>query len=117
VKSKSKNPSLTLAKRCRELILEKKAEDVVVLDLREVSSVADYFVICSGTSEPHLKALAAAVALGLRDDGVRTNRQAGDPSSRWIVLDYGDVLVHLFHPEVRARFSLEHLWGDAKRVR
>ncbi len=117
MKSKAKKPALLLAKQCRELVLDKKAEDVVVLDLREVSSVADFFVICSGTSEPHLKALAAAVSLGLKDQGMPANKQAGDPSSRWIVLDYGDVMVHLFHPEVRARFSLEHLWGDAKRVR
>jgi ribosome-associated protein len=117
VKSSAKNPALALAKQCRELVLEKKAEDVVVLDLREVSSVADYFVICSGTSEPHLKALAGALTLGLRERGIRPPRQAGDPASRWVVLDYGAVLVHLFHPEVRARFSLEHLWGDARRVR
>ena len=117
MKSPTKNIALTLAKQCREIIENKKAEDVVVLDLREVTSVADYFVICSGTSEPHLKALADTLTTDLRAHGFRPNNQAGDAASRWIVLDYGDVLVHIFHPEMRGRYSLDHLWGDAKRVR
>lgn len=117
MKLKTQNHALALAKRCRELILAKKAEDVVILDLRAVSNVADYFVIGSGTSEPHLKALAATLEIDLRQQLGLSARQAGDAASRWIVLDYGDVLVHLFHPELRARYCLEHLWGDAKRVR
>ncbi|MCS7048882.1 MAG: ribosome silencing factor [Verrucomicrobiae bacterium] len=114
---KSQNAALALAKRCRDLVLSKKAEDVTILDLRAVSTVADYFVIASGTSEPHLKALANTVETEVRSQLGLLGRQAGDAASRWIVLDYGDVLVHLFHPELRARYSLEHLWGDAKRVR
>lgn len=117
MKSKPQNTALALAKRCRELVLAKKAEDVIILDLRAVSSVADYFVIASGTSEPHLKALANTLEIELRTQLGLMGRQAGDAASRWIVLDYGDVLVHLFHPELRTRYSLEHLWGDAKRVR
>jgi len=117
VKSTKQNRPLVLAKLCRELVLEKKAEDVVILDLREVSSVADYFVVCTGNSEPHLKAVADSLSVALRDQGFQPHGRAGTPASRWVVLDYSDVIVHVFHPELRQRYSLEHLWGDAKRVR
>ena len=89
----------------------------MILDVRGISTVADYFLICTGTSEPHLKAIADEVARRLRDAGVRPNRRNGYPPSRWIVMDYADVLVHIFNPELRERYALEQLWGDAKKVR
>jgi ribosome-associated protein len=106
-----------LAKLCREIALDKKAEDAIVLDVRGISNVADYFLICNGTSEPHLKAIADEIARRLCDEGIRPLHRDGYPPSRWIVMDYNDVLIHIFHPELRQRYGLEDLWGDAKRVR
>ncbi len=107
----------TLAKLCRDIALDKKAEDVVVLDLRGISTVTDFFLICSGNSEPHLKAIADEISHRLQTAGIRPRGRDGYPSSRWIVIDYIDVLVHIFHPEMRERFGLEQLWGDAKTLR
>ncbi len=109
--------SRQLAKLCRDIALDKKAIDNVILDVRKISSVADYFLICSGTSEPHLKAIADEITRRLKEDGVRPRYHDGYPRSRWIVLDYGDVMIHIFHPELREHYGLEHLWGDAKRVK
>ena len=89
----------------------------MVLDLREISTFTDYFVICSGTSEPHLKAIAGEVEARLKEDqGVRAAAIDGFPASQWIVLDYLQVIVHVFHREKREFYSLEDLWGDAPRV-
>lgn len=117
MKGNSEIAPVKLAKLCREIALDKKAEDVVILDLRGISVVADYFFICTGNSEPHLKAIADEIARRLRDRGVRVKGRDGFPPSRWIVMDYNDVLVHIFHPDLRERYALEQLWGDAKRVR
>ncbi len=111
------SPSQTLAKLCRDIALDKKAEDPLILDVSAVSSVADCFVICTGTSEPHLKAIATEVEQRLRERGYRMRRQDGYPASRWLVLDYGSVLIHIFHPEMRQRYALEQLWGDGHRVK
>ncbi|MEI6085484.1 MAG: ribosome silencing factor [Verrucomicrobiota bacterium] len=115
-----KAPSLDarkIAKLCRTFAEDKKAVDIVVLDVREVSSVADYILICSGGSEPHLKAIADNIDRQLRDAGVRTRHHDGYPKSRWVVMDYGDVMVHIFHPTLREHYDLERLWGDGKRVK
>ena len=89
----------------------------MVLDLQGISSFTDFFVICSGTSEPHLKAIASAIEDGLKDDhGIRAVSVDGFPASNWIVLDYMQVIVHVFRREKREFYSLEDLWGDALRV-
>lgn len=107
----------TLARLCAELAANKKAEDIVVLDVRAVSTFTDYFVICSGTSEPHLKAIAAEVQTRLKEDyQVRAAAVDGFPASQWIVLDYLQVILHIFHREKRSFYSLEDLWGDAPRI-
>jgi ribosome-associated protein len=106
-----------IAKLCRTIADDKKAEDIVILDVRKISSVTDYLVICSGRSEPQLKAIADEISRKLREAGVRANHHDGYPPSRWVVLDYGDVMIHIFHPELREHYDLEHLWGDAKRVK
>ena len=106
-----------LAKLCRKVALNKKAEDALILDVRGISNVADYFFICNGTSEPHLKAIATEIETRVREEGIRPQHREGFPPSRWIVIDYNDVLVHIFHPELRQRYALEQLWGDAKRVK
>ncbi|HEX8491032.1 MAG TPA: ribosome silencing factor, partial [Chthoniobacterales bacterium] len=106
-----------LAKTCANLAANKKAEDIVILDLQGISTFTDFFVICSGTSEPHLKAIAGEVEGRLKDDhGVRAVSVDGFPASQWIVVDYMQVIVHVFHREKREFYSLEDLWGDAPRL-
>jgi len=89
----------------------------VILDLRGISSFTDFFVICSGTSEPHLKAIAGEIEQRLKEDhGIRPAAVDGFPASQWMVLDYLQVIVHVFHNDKRAFYSLEDLWGDAPRL-
>jgi ribosome-associated protein len=89
----------------------------VVLDLRGISTFTDFFVICSATSEPHLKAIAGEIETRLREEhGIRAVAIDGFPASQWIVLDYLQVVVHVFHQDKRAFYSLEDLWGDAPRI-
>ena len=85
----------------------------MVLDLREISTFTDFFVICSAMSEPQLKAIAGEIEASLKQQGVRPVAVDGFPASQWIVLDYMQVIVHIFHTEKRAFYSLEDLWGDA----
>ena len=106
-----------LAKACAELASNKKAEEIVVLDVRGISTFTDFFVLCSATSEPQLKAIANEIQTRLKEDhGVRAVAMDGFPASQWIVLDYLQVVVHIFHRDKRAFYSLEDLWGDAPRV-
>jgi ribosome-associated protein len=110
--------SRKLALLCRELAENKKAEDIVILDLRELSSVTDYFVIASGTSEPHLRAIVDEITDKLRDEqGLRPRAIDGTFQAAWVVLDYFDVIIHVMRQDVRERYDLETLWGDAARVR
>jgi ribosome-associated protein len=109
--------SKKLALLCREFADNKKAENVVVLDVRKLSSVTDYFVIVSGTSQPHLRAIVEEIAGRLRDDhDLRPLHSEGSTSGTWMVLDYFDVIVHIMHTDTRKRYDLEGLWGDAKPV-
>jgi ribosome-associated protein len=88
-----------------------------VLDLREISTFTDFFVICSASSEPQLKAIAGEIEARLKEDyGVRAAAVDGFPASQWIVLDYLQVVVHIFHRDKREFYSLESLWGDATRL-
>jgi ribosome-associated protein len=110
--------SRKLALLCRELADNKKAEDIVILDVRELSSVTDYFVIASGTSEPHLRAIVDEITDCLREDyDLRPNAIDGTLRAAWMVLDYFDVIVHVMRADVRQRYDLETLWGDAPRVK
>ena len=103
-----------LAKTCAELASNKKAEEIVVLDLRAISTFTDFFVICSAASEPQLKAIANEIEMRLKEDRtIRPSTIDGFPASQWIVLDYLQVVVHVFHRDKRAFYSLEDLWGDA----
>ena len=89
----------------------------MLLDLRGISSFTDFFVICSASSEPQLKAIANEIETRLKEDrAVRAAAVDGFPASQWIVLDYLEVVVHIFHRDKRAFYSLEDLWGDALRV-
>jgi ribosome-associated protein len=110
--------SRKLAQLCRELADNKKAEDILVLDVRRISSLADYFVIASGTSEPHLRAISEEMLHKLRTErGLRPKAVEGTLTAGWLVLDLFDVIVHIMRPEVRERYDLEALWGDAPRVK
>ena len=96
--------------------LTKKAHDVIVMDLRKLSSVADFFVICSADSDIQVRAIADAVEEGMEEKGVVLwHREAG--SLNWFVLDYVDVVLHVFHKNTRSFYSLERLWGDARMTR
>jgi len=110
--------SKKLALICRELADDKKAEDIVVLDVKKISSITDYFVIASGTSEPHLRAISDEVIDKLREDyDLRPRAIDGNLQAAWLVLDYFDVIVHIMRNDVREHYDLESLWGDAPRVR
>jgi len=103
--------------RAAELALDRKARDVLVLDLREVSNATDYFLILSGSSDTHVKGVSEHILEELRREGVRANHVEGLRSGRWVLLDYIDFVVHVFHPDARAFYQLETLWGDAPRER
>ena len=110
--------SKKLALLCREFADNKKAENIVVIDVRKLSSVTDYFVIASGTSQPHLRAIVEEITSKLRDDhDLRPLRAEGATGGMWVVMDYFDVIVHVMHADTRARYDLEGLWGDAKPVK
>ncbi|HXT10878.1 MAG TPA: ribosome silencing factor [Candidatus Angelobacter sp.] len=110
--------SKKLALLCREYADNRKAEDIVVLDVRELSSVTDYFVIASGTSEPHLRAIVEEITDTLRQEhDLRPRAVDGTLHTAWVVLDFFDVIVHVMRKDVRERYDLETLWGDAPRVK
>jgi ribosome-associated protein len=110
--------SRKLALHCREFADNKKAEDIVILDVRKLSSVTDFFVVASGTSEPHLRAIIDEVADKLREDySLRPRAVDGSTHAAWVVLDYFDVIVHVMRADLRERYDLEGLWGDAPRVK
>lgn len=109
--------SKTLALRCRELADDKKAENLLILDMQKLSSVADYFVLATGGSEPHLRAIVSEISEKLEEEGVSPGASDGVKQSNWVVLDYGDVIVHVMRADVRERYDLEGLWGDAPRLR
>jgi ribosome-associated protein len=110
--------SRKLALLCRELADNKKAVDLVVLDVRAISSITDFFVIASGTSEPHLRAIVNELTDKLRDEyHLRPRAVDGTLQATWQVLDYFDVIVHIMRTDVRERYDLESLWGDAPRVK
>jgi ribosome-associated protein len=104
------------ARRAARAALDRKAIDLAVLDVQGVSSVADYFLVCSGRSAPHVKTIADAIREDLKADGVRPLHAEGQPESGWVLLDYGDVLMHVFLEDTRAYYALERLWGDAPSV-
>lgn len=101
---------------CARATLEKSAERVRILDVSELSSFTRYFVICSGRSDRQVLAIAGAVEEELRSKGVRPVSLEGYPEGRWVLIDFGDVVVHVFLDELRDYYDLETLWSDAKSV-
>lgn len=96
--------------------LDKKAMDVVVLDLREAPAFTDFFILCSGNSQRQVKAIADAVEEALRAGGVRPSHVEGYDRADWILMDFFTFVVHVFTPQTRTFYSLERLWGDAERI-
>ncbi len=101
--------------RAAALALERKAQDVVSLDLRGISSATDFFLLATGTSDIQVKAIAEHVMDELREEGVRPSHVEGLEGGRWVLIDYIDLVVHVFHTSTREFYQLEDLWGDAPR--
>ena len=116
-KKSSAFDGLDLARECVSAAADKKAHDPIILDLRKISSITDYLVICSGQSEPQLKAIANGVEQALKESlGRHPLAVDGFPTSQWIVMDYGDVMFHIFHEAKRGVYALEDLWSDAPQI-
>lgn len=107
---------LDLARRIVELAEDKKAADIVLLELGELTTLADAFVICSGGSERQIAAIADGIAAGLRDEGIKPIGREGTPESHWILLDFGSVIIHVFTPPERDYYGLEQHWAGARTV-
>jgi len=107
---------LDIARKAENTLSAFKGENVVVLDMRKVSNVTDYFVLVTGNSAPHIKALADETQRALKKDGVRNYRVSGDKESQWMSIDFLDVVVHVFSSETRSYYALDELWSDAVRV-
>ncbi|MEE1130106.1 MAG: ribosome silencing factor [Caryophanon sp.] len=95
---------------------DKRAEDIVVLNMQGISLLADYFVICEGNSERQVEAIAREMVEKAREEGIDVKRVEGLESSRWVLVDMGDVVAHVFHKDERAYYNLERLWGDAPQL-
>jgi ribosome-associated protein len=108
--------ALDLARRVVELAEDKKAADMVVLELAPLTTLADYFVICSGGSERQLDAIADGIISGLRDEKLKPIGREGTAASHWVLLDYGSVIVHIFTPPERDYYGLEKHWSEAKTI-
>jgi ribosome-associated protein len=108
--------NVAIAQRAAQLCLDNKANDVVLLDLKEVSDMTDFFVIASGTSDTHVRSTAERVIEELKKEGMAVHHVEGLTQGRWVLLDYVDFVVHLFHPTLRQFYQLERLWSDAEVI-
>src|SRR6478735_3041720 len=109
--------SLELAQRAAAILTDRKANDVVLLSLKGVSDMTDYFLIASGTSDTHVRALGSSVLEDLKKEtGQMAHHVEGLQQGRWVLLDYVDFVVHVFHPTLRSFYQIERLWSDAERV-
>lgn len=108
--------SKIFAQKISDLIFNKKGYDVRILDLRNIVSFTDYFVICSADSDTQVKAIADEIDKSLRDDGIKCWHKEGYMALSWVLLDYVDVVVHVFKKEAREFYNIEKLWGDAPSI-
>jgi ribosome-associated protein len=108
--------SETIVRLAARAAIEKRAEDTVALDLQGLSGVADYFLVCSARSVTQADTIAEAVRVALKAEGVRPRHREGTAESGWLLLDYGDVVVHVFLEATRGFYALERLWGDAPLI-
>lgn len=110
------NSTDQLALQAAAAAADKKAKDIVVLDIHELTPMADYFVICSANSGTQLEAVARSVRDRLEELGLHCKGTEGMDEGRWVLMDFGDVVVHVFRPEEREFYHLERLWGDARQI-
>ena len=108
--------TLDLARRCVQVCEDTKAKDILLFDLREKTIVADYYIVCSGTSMPHIHAIAEHVRKAMSERGLRPRGMDGQPESRWMVLDYGLILVHILEQEMRNFYALEQIWDEGRII-
>ncbi len=109
------NDAYKTARQVVEYALTKKAQEIWLMHIGHLSSIADYFVICQGDSEVQVKAIADAIVDGMQDEGITVWHREGYEYLRWVLLDYVDVIVHVFHKDTRSFYGLERLWGDAEK--
>ncbi len=109
------NPS-EVVKLAAKLADDMRAEDIVVLDMKDVTLIADYFMICTGTSGIHTKSIGSNVEKGLKEAGLIPKHKGGYDDGAWILLDLGSVVIHIFQHDTRLYYNLERLWGDARRI-
>lgn len=109
-------PGEELAQVCAKAALATKAEDLIILNVQELTTFTEYFVLMSGTSTRHVQALAEKIEGKLRSKRINTSRTEGLKEGKWVLLDFDDVVVHIFYGEERKFYDLEGLWGDAKQV-
>jgi len=108
---------IELAKTAARYADDIQAEDIVILDLRGLSQLTDFFVVCSANSQPHLKAVSREISQHLAEnDKTEANRRDGKSESQWLILDFIDVIVHVFHRDKREVYAIEDLWSDAPQI-
>lgn len=110
------NDSLTLAQKAAQICLDYKANDVVLLDLRSVSDMTDFFIVASGTSDTHVRSIGEHLAEEMKKLGSPVYHMEGTTKGRWVLLDFVDFVVHIFHPTLRDFYQLERLWADAETI-
>ena len=108
--------SLALAQRAAQIAVENKAQDVVILDLRGVSDMTDFFIIASGTSDTAVRSIGQHIAEEMKKEGNAVTHAEGLEKGRWVLLDFVDFVVHVFHPTLRNFYQLERLWADAEQI-
>ena len=116
ISAASERPPLDVARRIVELAEDKKAADIVLLDLAGLTTMADYFVICSGGSERQLEAIASGIIGSLRDERTKAIGREGTAASHWILVDFGSVIIHIFTPPEREYYGLEKHWSEARTI-
>lgn len=115
-KKTPRSTSKTLARSIASAASDRKAVDLIVLDLTKLSAFTDFFVICTGNSDRHVQAIADSIEDAMRKKGVRLIGEEGYRLGHWVVLDYADVVAHIFHPTEREHYRLDRLWHDVPRV-
>lgn len=108
--------SLETAQFCAEGAESKKAFDILILDLRGLNYIADYFIICSGSNTTQVVAIADGIGQALAQAGLRYSHVEGKTEATWVLMDYGDVVAHVFEERTRTHYNLEQLWGDVPRI-
>ncbi|HVX40586.1 MAG TPA: ribosome silencing factor [Gemmatimonadaceae bacterium] len=114
--STTSSNSLALAQRAAQIAIDNKAQDVVLLDLRGVTDMTDFFIIASGTSDTHVSAIGQHIVEEMKKEGNPAHHIEGLEKGRWVLLDFVDFVVHVFHPTLRNFYQLERLWADAEQI-